>query len=239
MRLSSAPSGHGRRNAGRIVRVWTEAPRDAPSGITCILPQPESPKEIPFAFYTAISSALARGFLEDGGILLHGALAEYRPTEGSGKGVIFSAAGGTGKTTASRRLPAPWHSLSDDAVLVAPGGNGEYRAHPWPTWSSFLFGDRVGGAWDTQTSVPLRACVFMRQASRDSLEPLGAGQTVSLLTESARQINFLDSALEPDLRRKIRLLRFDAVCKLAKAVPAHLLHISLTGEFWRAIERAL
>ena len=39
--------------------------------------------------------------------------------------------------------------------------------------------------------------------------------------------------------RALHLERFDNLCALARVVPAHLLHISLTGAFWQEIERAL
>ena len=45
--------------------------------------------------------------------------------------------------------------------------------------------------------------------------------------------------LSTDELRKQRLLRFDNVCALAKAVPSYRLHLSLTGPFWEEIERVL
>jgi SynChlorMet cassette protein ScmC len=239
MRLSTVSAGRGSRDPLRTVRVVGAPPDPQPEGISCVLPQPKTPEEVPFIHYAVISQALAWGLLQDGGMLLHGALAEFRPQETAGRGVIFSAYGGAGKTTASRRLPAPWLSLSDDATLVMPAGTGRYQAHPWPTWSSFLYDRTFFGTWDVQASVPLHACVFLQRAPQDSLEPLGAGQAASLLAESARQINFGDRKLPPEESRQIRLRRFDALCGLVKSVPAHLLHISRNGEFWREVEGIL
>jgi len=239
MQLPKVSPSYAHRDAARTLRVFAAPPDDHPDGIFCLLPRSKTPEETTFDNYTAISLALARGVLRDGGVLLHGALAEYRPTDSDGMGVIFSAPGGAGKTTASRRLPVPWRSLSDDAALVMPTGTGGYRAHSWPTWSSFLYPDRSGGVWNVQTSVPLSACVFLKPAPQDAIEPLGAGQAASLLAESARQINFLDPKLPAEERRVLRLQRFDAVCVLAKSVPAYLLRISLEGEFWREVEREL
>jgi len=39
--------------------------------------------------------------------------------------------------------------------------------------------------------------------------------------------------------RALQLERFDNLCSLARAVPAHALHISLTGAFWQEIEQVL
>ena len=39
--------------------------------------------------------------------------------------------------------------------------------------------------------------------------------------------------------RALHLERFNNLCALARVVPAHVLHISLTGAFWQEIEQAL
>ena len=72
-----------------------------------------------------LSLIFAREAQARGGILIHGALAERE-----GSGVILAAPGGTGKTTASNRLPAPWRSLCDDSTLVVRDPQGNYWAHP-------------------------------------------------------------------------------------------------------------
>lgn len=96
-----------------------------------------------------LSLAIASWAEDRGGLLLHGALAEH-----DGRGAILAGPGGVGKTTASRRLPPSWRSLSDDVALVVRGVDGKYWAHPWPTWSRFMFGGPCG-SWDVQHAVPL------------------------------------------------------------------------------------
>ena len=54
----------------------------------------------------------ARDAQTRGEVLLHGALAEK-----DGIGVILAAPGGTGKTTASDRLLAPWRSRCDEQMF--------------------------------------------------------------------------------------------------------------------------
>ena len=168
------------------------------------------------------------------GLLLHGALAERE-----GQGIILAAPGGTGKSTASRRLPAPWRALCDDSTLVLPDGRGGFCAHPWPTWSTFFFGG-TGGAWNVQEHVPLRAVFFLEQAPEEQLEPLGPAAAACSLNQSAEQI------AGPSARRLLgevmhthRLRRFATICTVARAVPAYTLKLSLTGAFWREVERAL
>ena len=108
-----------------------------------------------FVHLVQLSLILARQAQTCGGILLHGALADW-----NGLGVILAAPGGTGKTTASNRLPAPWKSLSDDLTLIVRDSQKNYWAHPWPTWSRFLWGGS-GGEWNVQKAVPLGGIFFL------------------------------------------------------------------------------
>ncbi len=181
-----------------------------------------------------LSSIFAHDAQTRGGVLLHGALAEK-----DGIGVILAAPGGTGKTTASDRLPAPWRSLCDDTTLVVRDSQGSYWAHPWPTWSRFLRGES-GGTWDVRNAIPLKGLFFLAQAVEDRAEPVGPGHAVSLLVECAGQASqLMTRSLSKEEVRTLRLEQFNNLCALAQAVPTHVLHISLTGAFWREIEQAL
>jgi hypothetical protein len=178
---------------------------------------------------TFLHAAHARG-----GTLIHGALAKR-----DGMGVILAAPGGTGKTTASNRLPAPWRSLCDDATLVVRDPQGNYWAHPWPTWSRFLDGGQ-GGTWDVQNAVPVKGIFFLARAAKDRVERLGEGHAVSLLVEGVRHVSmFMSSDRFKEEKRALHLEGFNNLCALARAVPTYVLHISLTGAFWQEIEQAL
>ena len=205
-----------------------------PGGLlVCVLPHLPHADGL-YLHLVELSSLLARDMEMRGGVLLHGALAEYR-----GMGVILAAPGGTGKTTASGRLPPPWRSLCDDNTLVVRDSEGCYWGHPWPTWSRFLQGE-PGGAWQVQDAVPLKGIFFLSQALQDHAEPVGPGHAASLLVECAEQASYtMAGGLSKEDRRSLRLERFDNLCALAGAVPAHVLHISLTGPFWREIEQML
>lgn len=181
-----------------------------------------------------LSLVFAREAHARGGVLIHGALAEK-----DGMGVILAAPGGTGKTTASSRLPAPWRSRCDDTTLVVRDPQGRYLAHPWPTWSRFLEGG-VGGTWDVQCAVPLRGIFLLARAGDDHVERIGPGHAVSLLVECVRQASqFMPLGLFKEEIHALHLERFNNLCALTRAVPAHILHISLTGAFWQEIERTL
>jgi SynChlorMet cassette protein ScmC len=187
-----------------------------------------------FFHFVQLSLILVRQAQTRGGILLHGALADW-----NGLGVILAAPGGTGKTTASNRLPAPWSSLSDDLTLIVRDSQKNYWAHPWPTWSRFLWGGS-GGDWNVQKAVPLREIFFLTQADEDQVAPLGSGQAVSLLLSSIQQAsNLMVRGLSPEETRALHLEWFNNLCSLSLSVPPHLLHISLTGPFWQEIEGVL
>lgn len=181
-----------------------------------------------------LSLVMAREVQSRGGVLIHGALAEK-----DGIGVILAAPGGTGKTTASNRLPAHWHSLCDDTTLVVRDRHGTYWAHPWPTWSRFLDGG-PGGTWDVQHAVPVKGIFFLARAAEDLVESVGSGHAVSMLVESARQASmFMVPDLIKEETRALHLEQFTTLCALARIIPSHVLHISLTGAFWQAIEQTL
>ena len=181
-----------------------------------------------------ISMVIARDVLTRFGLILHGALAEY-----DGIGVVLAGPGGVGKTTAIRRLPQPWKSLCDDACLVVRDENGCYWAHPLPTWSLF-YNNGPGGYWDVQQAVLLKAIFFLRQSPQDRLEEINESQEVSMLMESTQQISWIITAGHPDDEvLTIHAEQLAAAEGLAQTVPAYMLHISLTGAFWKELEKGL
>jgi len=187
-----------------------------------------------FINLVGLSLIIVRDVQRRGGILIHGALAER-----NGMGVVLAAPGGTGKTTASNRLPSPWRSLCDDATLVVRDQYGDYWAHPWPTWSRFQEG-WGGGSWDVQSAVPLKGIFFLSQADADRTETVGPGHAASLLAASVKQAAlFMAPVLSKEKSRTLHLERFNNVCAVARAIPAHILHITLTGSFWQEIEQVL
>ena len=116
---------------------------------------------------------------------------------------------------------------------------GNYWAHPWPTWSRFLDGG-PGGTWDVQNAVPVKGIFILAQAVEDQVERVGPGQAVSLLGEFVGQVStFVARGLGKEELRALHLEQFNNLCALARAIPVHVLHISLTGVFWQDIEQAL
>ena len=201
--------------------------------ITCRIPPPKNQDDLVTRAMQA-SLAIAHAVQKHGGVLVHGGLAEYE-----GQGIILAAPGGTGKTTASTRLPDPWRSLSDDAVLIVRDTEGNCYGHPWPTWSRF-YQDGPGGVWNTCSGFPLKALYFLFQSPDDALEDLNANQVAAMLIESVEQANSVFSRnMPPAGMHDNHRAQFNLVGAVTDRLPAYRLRLGLTGDFWRLIEDSL
>lgn len=181
-----------------------------------------------------LSCGLAHHAELEGGIMVHGALAEW-----NGHGVVLAGGSKRGKSTASSRLLPPWRSLSDDTTLLMKSPDGIWWARAWPTWSKFL-SNGPGGTWDVRHAVPLTAIYFLSQAQDDKVSPLNVGEAVCQLVEVSEQVLRLRSQpLNKEELRVMRLLRFDNICNLAQTVLSYQLHFNKNGTFWIEIERSI
>ncbi|MBE3088403.1 MAG: hypothetical protein IMZ71_04750 [Chloroflexi bacterium] len=88
--------------------------------------------------------------------------------------------------------------------------------------------------------MPVKGIFFLAQAVEDRVERVGPGHAVSLLVECVRQASaFMAPGLCKEELRALHLEWFNNLCALARIVPVHVLHTSLTGTFWQEIEQAL
>lgn len=177
---------------------------------------------------------LYRDIISMGGQLFHAGLIEL-----NGRGVILAGRSGAGKSTCCRRLPDYWNAHCDDELLLILDGNGEYRAHPLPTWSEYLegFSEKT---WNIQNSVPVCGVFFIEQAMDDAALSLFDGESASLINESSRQGYMNYGNLFCDQGRKVLQGKlFNNSCAIAKKIPAFTLQVSLEGKFWEEIERVL
>ncbi len=186
----------------------------------------------PFRLRQGIVQLMSFGEVTRGGFPLHGALADRL-----GQGVVLAGPGGTGKSTASARLPNPWESLSDDTTLIVE--NGSYRAHPWPNPASVL-GVEGRRRIDVKRVTAARAVFFLSQAEEDAVQPLRQAEAACALLESFRQAAAIPGDLrhDPDLRWLCETA-MDNICRFAKETPAYRLRLSLTGRFWEMIGKVL
>ncbi len=169
-----------------------------------------------------------------GGFPLHAALVARGRA-----GFALAATGGTGKSTCSRRIPPPWRALCDDTLLLRPGERGAFEAHPFPTWSDYLW-TRSRKTWDLSSHVPFRAVFFVRQARKDRVTPIGQGEAAIYLSRSSSEIltPFIRQ-LDPGTARDLKARIFENACRVARSARAFVLEVSLTGRFWEEMERVL
>lgn len=177
-------------------------------------------------FYEAVAAR--------GGLPLHAALAEI-----GGQGVILAGVSGVGKSTCSRRFPAPWRILSDDLAVVVPCEDGTLRGHPLPTWSA-VKAQTVERPCVLQHSVPVRAIFFLVHSDVESAVPVGAGRAALSIYDAAMQV-FMSVDLAAGIPGGSTYTRivFENAAEMAAAVPAFVLQVSLRGCFWECIERTL
>jgi SynChlorMet cassette protein ScmC len=225
--------------AGRELCVAVCGDSDRPDlevngAVVCRLAAPTN-RETEVAQMRRIASQIARETMSRGGLLFHGALAERR-----GSGFVMAGPGGVGKSTASRRLPPPWRSMCDDMTLVVRDGKGRFWAHPWPTWSRFLY-NGPGGSWKVEHAVPIQAIFFLAQSRDDQLEPVNATQATALAIVSAEELarEVLLELADADAARRLCSEALSSAKGLAAAVPAYSLGFSLDGRFWEKIESVL
>ncbi|MCX6844910.1 MAG: SynChlorMet cassette protein ScmC [candidate division WOR-3 bacterium] len=219
-----------------VVSGWNGArgPRGAAKGRLFCRLGPARDRHTEVLRMERIATTLVDQSLAGKGLLLHGALAVR-----DGFGFILAGPSGVGKTTASRRLPSPWRSFSDDCVLVVRDADDRYWAHPWPTWSR-LRDNRPAESWPVGRAVPLKALLFLKQSPFDRAEPVAITPATALIMESAFQLErTVTLTSDGYASRAICRKYLRAAWILAAAVPAFRLRISLAGQFWNEIERAV
>lgn len=169
-----------------------------------------------------------------GGLPFHGGLVER-----DGMGVILAGPGNRGKSTCCSRLPDSWMPLCDDETLVVLDNGGNFRAHPFPTWSDHLWRGSEK-TWNVQYSIPISGVFFIEHAEVDEAIPLGQGESAASINQSAAQVcrKYWKNA-DQGYQRAFRKNLFDNACEMAKKIPAFRLRVSLHGRFWEEIERAL
>lgn len=176
-----------------------------------------------------------RHALDVGGTPIHAALATC-----DGRGVLIAAPGQTGKSTCCRRLPGDWEALCDDQTLVLRDPDGGFRAHPFPTWSDYLWRDSHK-SWVVGRAVRLSAIFFLEQASTDRAMPVGdpAEAVLSVFAAAKQAWQPCWERVPSDEKKNASSLLFHIASEIAGAVPCFRLSATLEGEFWKEMEDAL
>ena len=209
---------------------WKDILAEQANEIVCRVGPVHTPEKMAFQLLR-ISQIVANASENNGGLLVHGALAEW-----NGSGVVLAGPGGVGKTTASKRLPLPWRSLCDDVTLIVKAQDGTYWAHPWPTWSQYRQGD-LSGFWDVQDAVKLGMVCMLSRNKKDRVSPLPIRQAISELVDVNGQTFFiLANGMNKDAVRRLNLMRFHNAVAISQKIPVCRLNISLDGKFWEELE---
>jgi SynChlorMet cassette protein ScmC len=169
-----------------------------------------------------------------GGLPLHSSLVEL-----DGQGILLAGPGDTGKTTCCSRLPGNWRPLCDDETLIVFREQGDYFAHPFPTWSNFFWA-KSEPTYDVQYATPASAVFFLEQYPADELVPMGQGESAAMISQSSVQMfeRFLRKTDKETKSKHLSRIFLNA-CRIAKKIPAYKLRVSLNGRFWEKIEEAL
>jgi SynChlorMet cassette protein ScmC len=146
---------------------------------------------------------------------------------------------GAGKTTASNRLSMPWISLCDDATWIVRDEQGKFWAHPLPTSSRFQ-SNGPRGSWEVAQAVPLKGIFFLNQSKTDSIHSVDTADTMRLLMKSSNYVlRSLFTSMNQEEIRAQEFRIFEFIYALSNEIPAYILNFSLTGEFWKVMERVL
>ncbi len=231
-------------DAPRLVLQSQQAYLNAPPSrfevLRKIPPSPRTETAWIWSQLVRVSAFIGQQCQSRGGLLLHSALAAL-----DGQGVLLAGRSGVGKSTASGRLNSPWQSLCDDITLVVRDASGQFWAHPWPTWSNFYGDKRYDNHrrhWNTKQAVPLKAIFLLEQATQDAVRPSSQAEALLSLLELARQASrYLWRHGSTNLAALVpyQQQRFENTCGLLGAIPSYLLDVTLTGQFWHEMEKAL
>ncbi len=159
---------------------WRRLPQVRNGRVICSV-GPSGDGEMSMVHILNISQLIATLCEPGGGFLLHAALVCRGDS-----GFVLTGGSGSGKTTASRRIPSPWRSCCDDYTLVLRDPAGDYWAHPWPTWSRFFQGG-PGGSWPVKVAVRLGAIFFLQPAKVDEWSEATPHQPTVKIMEAVEQ----------------------------------------------------
>ena len=199
----------------------------------CQITEPETFDDKIYSMW-AVVHAVYRRAVQIGGTPLHAAISEQ-----DGKGIVFAAPGGGGKSTTSKRLSENFQLHGDDEVLVLPDDSESFIAHPFPTWSNFLY-KRPKVSWKVEKKIPLKAAFFIEKADKEEIIPLKSHEASALFNQSIRQIMMRGWHLSgPDTKSRLIKECFGIAVDLAKSIPAFKIRLTLEGSFEDTLEKVL
>ncbi len=146
-----------------------------------------------------------------GGLVMHGSAISY-----DGKGIVFSAPSGTGKSTHT----GLWKKQYGDRVVHI---NDDKPAIRFLESGPVVYGTPWSGKTDTNSnsSAPLKAVVFLKQAPENRIQPLSVADAIAhIYRETFRP--FYDEALSMKV--------LEAAERLIQSVPVFLLECTISSQ---------
>lgn len=170
--------------------------------------------------YMYSGEAFANRMAYTGGLVMHGSAIAY-----DGRGIIFSAPSGTGKSTHA----GLWKALYGDRVMHI---NDDKPAIRFKKGEPYVYGTPWSGKTDINNNVsaPLKAIVFLKQAPENRLSPISVAEAMTHIhRETVRP--FYDEALG------IKVL--DTTERLIQSVPCFLLDCTISDEAVKLVKNAM
>ncbi len=161
--------------------------------------------------YMCTGEAFANRLAYLGGLVMHGSAISYE-----GKGIVFSAPSGTGKSTHA----GLWKQHYGERVLHI---NDDKPAIRFDAEGPIVYGTPWSGKTDTNSNIcaPLKAIVFLKQASENRIQQLSVEDAVEhIYRETVRP--FYDEALG--------LKVLDTAERLIQSVPVFLLECTISTQ---------
>ncbi len=159
--------------------------------------------------FVAIGNIFIYSVLRRGGLMLHSSAISYK-----GKGVLFSAPSGTGKSTHT----SLWQKYYDDTIII----NDDMPAIVFNGDEPIAFGTPWSGKTDINCNknAPLAAIVFLERGESCSISRISGVMALSRLLSELRK------SLYPEMMD----ICLDAVDKLLGAVPIYLLRCDISKD---------
>ncbi len=161
--------------------------------------------------YLYTGEAFANRLAYLGGLVMHGSAISYE-----GKGIVFSAPSGTGKSTHA----GLWKQQYGERVLHI---NDDKPAIRFNEGAPIVYGTPWSGKTDTNSnnSAPLKAIVFLKQAPENQIQPLSVDDALMhIYRETVRP--FYDEALGMKV--------LEAAERLIQSVPVFLLECTISSQ---------
>ena len=150
----------------------------------------------------------------------------------NGRGLLFLAPPGGGKSTTLASVPAGWAVLSDDAALVWPE-QGVWQASPLPSWTTMTAAaaPESGQRFDPGRQCGISGLLVLAKEPAVSIDPL---TPLAAAPHLYRALNEYPATVLTDLPLQEHFFR--TACAMARALPCWRLGLPRGADCWPRLE---